>query len=425
MNCLTNRLGIIRTPAFLYVIVNLFVSAVSFVRSFIFMNHLGMSELGLISLFQTVIQFISLFQFGLLNGGYRLFSLNKFDDQRNVNNLLFTFVLFLSIIFSLCWFILRALNIELLMSSRLLLLAIICGLLSLLNNWLTNTLLGKRKLKQINCINLSASVSSLCLLPLVALLGFRGAVVVIFAQPTIFVLLTLVFNKDLRPTGLYFDLKLVKYILSFGFIPFLSGICATIYLQIERWGIGNVLGTEALGNFYLVFLFSTLFILVPNSLNSIFFPKCVRSYDEGEINETYQLLKRYALIILAYDVFVILVSITLLNPVVSVVFPAHAPFTKYVFYLLPGLVLSSFSGVLTTLLNASVRLSPMMVSGVICVMVYLFSVILMGYFNNMTLTKMAALKSIVFTIDFLIYFVYCIHNRKKISLGYKNTNNVK
>ena len=69
-----------------------------------------------------------------------------------------------------------------------------------------------------------------------------------------------------------------------------------LYLQAERWSINGVLGVEALGSFYLVFLYVSLFQLVPNSVNSIFFPKGVKSYAEKRYDEfryTYSSLPQY------------------------------------------------------------------------------------------------------------------------------------
>lgn len=113
-------------------------------------------------------------------------------------------------------------------------------------------------------------------LPLAFMIGFWGGMLVIMIQPLVFVSMAVLRNKELLPTGFYFNLKYVKYILSFGFIPFLGGIFSSIYLQVERWSITEVLGVEALGGFYLVFLYVSLFLLIPNSINAIFFRRVSR-----------------------------------------------------------------------------------------------------------------------------------------------------
>ena len=116
-----------KSPTSSYIIVNIIVSSVGFLRSFIFMRWLGLEELGLISLAQTVMQFISLFQIGLINGGYRLFSLNKVDDQRKINNLLFSFFFMLLGVFLFAWLVIAMTGQQVIMSNDLLLVSILCG----------------------------------------------------------------------------------------------------------------------------------------------------------------------------------------------------------------------------------------------------------------------------------------------------------
>ena len=105
-----NHIRYIKAPTTLYVVVNIFVSFVGFLRSFAFMKWLGLEELGLISLVQTVMQFIGLFQLGLINGGYRMFSLNKVKEQERVNNLLFTAFCIFLIVLLLAWTIIVSMD---------------------------------------------------------------------------------------------------------------------------------------------------------------------------------------------------------------------------------------------------------------------------------------------------------------------------
>ena len=86
-------------PASLYVAINIGVSVVGFLKSMLFMRWLGMEELGIISLAQTIMSFISIFQIGLLNGGYRIFSLDRAEEQRNINNLIFSYIAVLTVVF--------------------------------------------------------------------------------------------------------------------------------------------------------------------------------------------------------------------------------------------------------------------------------------------------------------------------------------
>lgn len=411
---------IARRPTTIYIIVNIFISSVGFLRSFIFMRWLNMEELGLISLSQTVMQFISLFQLGLINGGYRLFALDKNDDQKKVNNLLFTYF---ALLFGTCmtiWMIVALSGHKLIMDNWLLLISIVCGILMLINNWLNNTLIGRQLLSSINKINIISGLVSVSLLPIVYYSGFVGAVIVIISQPLLFVVITLVKNKELRPDSFFIDLSLSKYILSFGFIPFLVGIFVILNIQIERWSIAANLGAEALGCFYLVFLYNSLFLLVPNSILNIFFPRAVSFYDRGDMNGFTSVVKKQLMVMLMYDLIIVGLTFSLFEPVVGFLFPSHSNNVRYVYYFIPGLLAMSLTEVNSVILNASVRLKPILISGLLSVSCNIFLVLISIYTNTMTLKYMAIVKSITLIVPFVYCFVYIMRNWNKILKGYEH-----
>ena len=411
-------IGYIKSPATLYVVVNIVVSFVGFLRSFAFMKWLGLEELGLISLAQTVMQFVGLFQLGLINGGYRMYSLNKVREQERVNNLLFTaFGIFL-IIFLLAWGIMITTGNTILMSNDLLLIAIFAGILTLTNNWLNNTLIGKQRLKEINIINLISISVSILSLSLIYFIGFWGALISVIIHPFCYVVLALFRNVELRATGFLIDRNLIKKILSYGFIPFLSGIFVMLNLQFERWSIAGFLGNEALGRFYLVFLFNTIFMLIPNSVQSIFFPKAIRSYDEANLLEFKDIIKKFLLVTITYDAIIVVITILLLKPIVSMVFPLHVDNVKYVFLFIPGLLAWSFDSVTSLVLNASLRLKILLYAGLLGFLINIMGICLLISYDLMSLEMMACLKSIVLIIPALCSIFYILLNYKSILKGY-------
>lgn len=412
-------LGYMTRPTTFYVIVNIVVSFVGFIRSFAFIRWLGLEELGLISLAQTVMQFIGLFQLGLINGGYRMFSLNKVREQERVNNLLFTSFSIFFFIFLAAWGILTATDNKIIMDNDLLLVAIVGGILTLTNNWLNNTLIGKQKLGEINIINIISICVSVLSLSFVYFVGFWGAIISVVIHPLCFVIITLLRNRELRPTGFLIDINLIKEILGYGFIPFLSGIFVMLNLQVERWSIAGFLGNEALGCFYLVFLFNTLFMLIPASIQSIFFPKAVRSYDEGNMIEFKTVIKRLSLVTIVYDVAIIIATITLLKPVVSVVFPLHEDNVIFVYLFLPGLLAWSLESVTSLVLNASLRLRIMLYAGLSGFLTNVSGVLIMKCLGFLSLTSMACLKSLVLIVPFIISVIYLMIIRNTIAKGYE------
>lgn len=412
-------LGYLTRPTTLYVVVNLVVSFVGFLRSFAFMRWLGLEELGLISLALTVIQFIGLFQLGFINGGYRMFSLNKVKEQERVNNLLFTaFGIFL-FLFLIAWGIIVGTRHKILMDNDLLLVAILVGILTLVNTWLNNTLIGKQKLGEINFINLIAISASVLSLLLVYFIGFWGAIISLTVHPLCYVALTLKRNKDLRPTSFLIDKALINEILSYGFIPFLAGVFIMINLQIERWSIAGFLGNEALGRFYLVFLFNTLFMLIPTSVQSIFFPQAVRTYDEGNIVEFKNVIKKLSLVTVAYDAAIVLATLFLFKSFVTLVFPLHVDNVIYVYFFIPGLLASSFDSVTGLVLNASLRLKVLLWAGCAGLLINATGVFILKTNGLLSLEAMACLKSLVLIVTFVISLIFLVFNWKKIVSGYE------
>lgn len=404
----------VNSSNYYYIIVNIGISFFSFLRSFVFMRVLDLKELGIISLVQTIFMFIGLLQMGLLNGGYRIISLGKQNEIEYTNNTIYTYLaVLLPIGLSFC-----------ILSSKynwindltlpLLLVSVVFGIFTMLNNWYHNMLIGEQKLSEVNFINIVSYSLAALPLPLAFLIGFWGAMVVLMIQPLAFVGLGLIRNRELRPTGFYFNIKYIKYILSFGFIPFLGGIFSILYTQVERWSIDGVLGVEALGSFYLVFLYVMLYQLVPTSLNAIFFPKGVKSYSEKRYNDFKRIISYYYLSLVGYGLFISLMTILLLKPVVSIVFPEHLPGVQFVYYILPGLIMVSLTEPIGLILNASVILKPMLIASSSNLIFNVLLILLMIFLGVFSLHNISLLRTIsgiyMITTYILIYFII----RKKL-----------
>ena len=226
--------------------------------------------------------------------------------------------------------------------------------------------------------------------------------------------MTIARNKELRPTGFFFDLKYIKYILSFGFIPFLGGIFSILYLQAERWSINGVLGVEALGSFYLVFLYVSLYQLVPTSINSIFFPKGVKSYAEKRFDDFKRLLKYYYLVLVGYGVLITIVTVLLLKPFVALLFPAHLVGIPFVYTILPGLIMMSLIEPIGLIMNSAVILRPMLVASASN---FVFNVLLIGIMIGVglfTLQNVAMLRTLSGVYMLVAYILIYFFIRKKL-----------
>ena len=397
-----------------YIVVNVGLSIFSFLRSFVFMRYLDLKELGVISLVQTIFMFIGLLQMGLLNGGYRIVSLGKTEEIEKTNNSIYTYVAMLvplGIFFSLLsdhfgW--IKDFTLA------LLLISVVFGIFTLLNNWCQNILIGEQKLDEVNRANIVSFSLSVLTLPLTYWWGFWGAMVVIMIQPLAYVGMTMMRNKELLPTGFFFDLKYIKYILSFGFIPFLGGIFSMLYLQAERWSISGVLGVEALGSFYLVFLFVSLFQLVPNSVNSIFFPKGVKSYAEKRYDEFRRLLKCYFFVLVGYFVLISIVTAFFLKPVIGLLFPTHLVGVPFVYIILPGLIMSTLIQPIGLILNSAVILRPMLVVDITNFILSVVLITVMVSVGIFTLENVAVIRTVSGIYMLISYIIVYFHIKNRL-----------
>lgn len=399
---------------YFYILVNIGLSAFSFMRSFVFMRYLDLKELGIISLVQTIFMFIGLLQIGLLNGGYRIISLGKKEEMERTNNTIYSYLAILlpiGIVFCLLsaqfhW--IKDLTLTLLIIS------VVFGIFTLLNNWYHNMLIGEQKLSEVNRANIVSYTLSALALPLAYWLGFWGGMAVIMIQPLAFVGLAMLRNKELMPTRFFFNVSYIKYILRFGFIPFLGGIFAVIYTQVERWSIDSVLGVEALGGFYLVFLYVSLYQLVPTSLNAIFFPKGVKSYSEKRYSDFKRILKYYYLLLASYGVLIAIVTLLFLKPVVGIVFPNHLPGVNFVYIILPGLIMTSLTEPIGLILNSSVILKPMLAVSSSNMALNVIVIITMIGIGVLSLQNVAILRAVSGAYILMAYIVVYLLIRKKL-----------
>lgn len=404
---------IIFSSSSLFILINLFISAINFIRSMVFMRVMDMRELGIISLIQTCIMFIGILQFGFLNGGYRIFAYKKTSDQTKVNNILFSLFGVIALALLLIWIILSVLDIELLISPRYLILTFIAGLFSLISTWLTNTMTVKKMIKDINIRNLISGIISIALIPLVYLYGIMGGIISIMMQPIVFVVLALLMHKSLRPDKICFDRKEIKYILSLGFVPFMIGIFTIVNIQIERWSIAYILNVEELGNFYLVFIFSSLFVLVPTSINYLFLPNIIYSYENGLMAEFRRHVRNYTLVLMGYGICVVLAVLTSLQPLVDILFPSHSGNTHYVFLLIPGLMSQLLYYSVSATLNAWKNFTPLLISGLVGVFSAIAIIAITGSMKLFDLTVMVYIKNISYFLPTLFGGTYIYLHRQK------------
>src|SRR6202000_3417608 len=115
----------------------------------------------------------------------------------------------------------------------------------------------------LSIITLVSILISLLGLPLLYVKGVLGAVLLLSIQPIAFIILSFIFNSDCAFKLQKKNIPIIMLCLRYGFIPFFTGILYYLNLQLERFVIGFDLGLKALGEYFLVFVYSAVFLVIP------------------------------------------------------------------------------------------------------------------------------------------------------------------
>lgn len=395
-----------------YITINIAIGCIGFLKAFVFMTYFNFTELGIITLLNTTIMLISLFQLGLLNGGYRIYSLGNSKDNENINNTINTYFLILAS--AILMYVLSSYAFQFEINLLYVIIGGFTGISTLSRNWLTNMLIAKSQLRDLNVLNVLTNGISVLFLISVPFFGFIGALTVIVVPPLLFLTIAMIKFKELRPTALSFRIKHIRFILISGFIPFLAGILDQINIQVQNWSIKWVLTEEFLGKFYLVPLYIILFMLLPKSLNNLFFPKVMQLYNQREYGALRVHLRKYYISLFLYLIPAVILTLYVMKPFVGWAFPKHLIGVKYVYIILPGMVAILLSAPIGLIYNASIKLKPMLLTYSLTVLinaVFIYHFWSIGKFN---LENIAFLKSGLGIFILIFYFISYMLIKKKI-----------
>lgn len=402
-------LSFLKKASFFFVVVNIFTAALGFIRSFAFMKFLGFEELGTITMVNTTASLLSFTQIGLINGGYRIIALKEEKAIEKTNNNILSFLCLISIVVFIVTLILILTGIVTDYATAFTSIGI--GILLLFNNWFTNRLIGSGKLQKLNYANsVSAIISLLCII-LVYYFGFVGALICLFAQPLFFMFLSI--DKTFKFTKFEIDIKHLHYILSFGFIPFLSGIFFLVYSQIERWSISLSLGNEELGKMYLFFIIVTLWVLIPNSILNILYPKAIKYYADQDKERFHKTIRDNLKIILLYNIIGIISIILFLSSIISLLFPKHLPYVYLVYLAIPGLISRQFVDPISLFFNSVICLKPLFWSDLFSLLVYCISILYFYLTNNIHIYSFVICFDIFFFSKLLYSLIYYVRIKNK------------
>lgn len=400
---------------FRYVVANVLVSALGFGRNLLFLKALGPADLGQVALMQTIAMMAGFFQLGLINGGYRIYAIGEREQNESINNTLFTFFLALALL-ALLLVAGGVLDIGgKTVWPETLMIGVAAGIATLASTWINNALIGDGKLGESNAINLIAVFLSLVAGAWSHAFGLWAALISMLIQPLCVVLLALLMRRQSRPTRLQFDWPFVGRILALGFIPYITGIFVLLNHQIERWAITYVLGPAELGRFYIVMLYATIFVLVPVSLLSLYFPRTIRAFEEGRHGDFVRLVRRHTIELLAYLSCAVGMTFTLLPRMLSLYFDKYKGAEALVYLVIPGLVALILCDPASLAFNSAKKLRPLLIYGVLTLVLNAGLLLLVFRLNMFSLEAVAIVKSISNILAFSYLALMLVAFRKNYS----------
>lgn len=396
-----------------FIAVTILSSIVTFIKSYFFMDILSKEELGYMALFQSMILIVNFFQMGVIYGGYRLISFSV-SRQKKANDTIVTYLAFLFIFFIASFFIINFfIPINWFWTAGL-----AVGLLSLWSNWISNMHVALGRTNKLSYITLASIVLSFSAMPLLYTSSIVGAVALIGLQPIFLILLSYVFNKDF---GFKIDLEnklYIKLVIRLGFVPFLTGVLHYVNLQIERWIIGLDLGVEALGEYYLVFLYVSLFAVIPGALGTLNFPKFIKSLSQHNSNKgLVEIFKIYYIEILLYLLLISFGTFIIMPWLIEIFLPKHISGIKYVQIVFIGLVFFTLIDPISFIINAKLHYRELLYiyMGALAVSILCYSFL---YFNKLGSLVNYSYVNVLFYLS--VSFGYILYFIVKGSKGYFN-----
>lgn len=395
-----------RPNKLVFIFLNIAISCLGFFRSVVFLKYMAFYELGMVSVFQTLILLIGLSQIGILNGAYRAYSGSKKYYRKAINNFTFSFFLLLT---TLAFVILFAYSLFSFSKEALIFfLGTVAGIFSLITNYINNALLADSKIKEVNIINIVSNLLGFASLVLIAyhpLLGLLSFII----QPFAFIVISFILDRSLIPRKMHFSVNIFQLLLQLGFIPYLTSLFVYLNLQLERWSIVYFLGVEKFGHFYLAVAYASLFALFPNSINSLYFPRMVRAHSEGKPEEFNKLLKQYSYILFIYCILAAIATLWLSPLVIGMFFPQHQENLKYVYFILPGLMAITITNPYIVYFNASLNLRPLLFAYGASSIIITIAIMILYISDNISLENIAIADSIgnisICLLALILYFI--------------------
>ena len=380
------------------------------------MKTMGFTDLGQITLMQSICSLTMLIHFGLINGGYRICASGNIAYNKKINDNVLTSLLAISILIITTVYVIKKLEVFLLTRDQIttIIFGISVGICSLFSTWMNNILIAEKKLGRTNLVNItSISVSTLF-----AIININNGIIYAYfsllIQPFLASLLFQLMEANLRPK-FRFEGRIILDIYKLGITPFFAGLITILNLQIERWYIAAYLGVENLGKYTIVIFFTTLFGLIPAAVMNIYYSKAILSFEEGNKKNYINTLKSHSKIILTYIFIVILLLIFTLNYMVQIVFPKFTNEVELLYIALPGLIALILFDIASLFLYSAKKMIALLLFPLFVLIIFVTLIYLVISVDALSLGTITTIKSISYISSFiivilLIYYKYDFKN---------------
>lgn len=405
-----------RNEKSIYILISGIISVLGFIKSFLFLRFFNFLDLGLINIAQNFIVTISLLQIGIITGGYRLYCYKSEKIRSLINSAILYFFIFLFFL------LLITLGVVIIffdskISSYQLFFFVVIAVLSLYGNWVTCKILATGKISLLNRANLISAIVSLLSIFLFKYIGVWAALLTFLTQSLILIVFCYVKVPQIVPKIQKFKFKkIIGKIISIGFVPYLTTAIGFFNSQLGRWLITLKLGTMILGKTSIVNLYITVLNVFPVAISNLFYPTLIAKYETGNMIEFKLTLKRYFVVLAIYLSATIVLTLTLSNLVVGIIFPKHLESLNLVYAILPSLSFLCISSPIIVVLQAGKKFKEIFFGSLISVLVYLVLLVVYLYEFETRLIGFFIIESI----SSFCFFVYnCLVFKRIIKEQYR------
>ena len=387
-----------------YVIANTLVSVIAFGRNLLFMKTVSLAQLGQVAMMQTIILLVSFIQVGVINGAYILFAEGKDRQDKQIICFFNLMALGLLVLAGFAFLLGAGRLVEPLVTQETMVFSVLAGIMSLVSTWMNNALVARRRLGLSNALSIGGALSSLVVAYFSRSLGIHAALISLLVQPVIFVLIALGVEPRFRALSARIDWKVIRETFSIGVMQFAAMLFLLLTYQVERWMIIYKLGPKALGEFYLVMMYSTFFLLIPASLMNVHFPPAMKAIQAGDRETFWSIRKRHITELLVYGAVTLILTVTLMPTIVGYLAPQFKGGEYLLLLAFPALILYVLRDPPSLVLYTMKRTQPALESGAMLVGLYTLLLVASAMLGKFSLQSVVMLRGVAVGVSTIYLF---------------------